>query len=153
MGVPVRVRPRLPKFYIIIMFSFITLGTNDLFLSSKFYDKLLKTLDIVKVISENRYIGYAKKDNFEFIKQGKSELIEFYLMSPFDQKNATNGNGTMIVFEAKTKEKVNEFHQIALNNGATNEGLPGSRHGEHYYAYIRDPEGNKICAFTPISKI
>ena len=50
----------------------------------------------------------------------------------------------MIVFEAKTKEKVNEFHQIALSNGAINEGLPGPRHGEHYYAYIRDPDGNKI---------
>ena len=135
------------------MFSFITLGTNDLPLSSKFYDKLLKPLDIVKVISEDRYIGYAKKDNFEFIQQGKSELIEFYLMSPFDKKKATNGNGTMIVFEAKTIEKVNDFYQIALNNGATNEGLPGPRHGEHYYAYIRDLEGNKICAFNPTYKI
>ena len=54
----------------------------------------------------------------------------------------------MIVFDAKTKEKVNEFYQIALRYGATNEGLPGLRNGEHYYAYIRDFKGNKICAFA-----
>ena len=44
----------------------------------------------------------------------KLELIEFYLMTPYNQKIATNGNGTMIVFDAKTKEKVNKFYQIAL---------------------------------------
>ena len=31
---------------------------------------------------------------------------------------------------------------------ALNEGLPGPRHGEHYYAYINDLDGNKICAFS-----
>ena len=52
----------------------------------------------------------------------------------------------------KAVEKVNEFHQIALSKGATNEGLPGPRHDENYYAYIRDLDGNKICAFASISK-
>ena len=53
----------------------------------------------------------------------------------------------------KTAEKVNVFHQIALNNGGTNEGLPGPRHGENCYAYIRDIDGNKICAFASTSAI
>ena len=135
------------------MFSFITIGTNNLFKSSKFYDELLKPLGIVKVVIEDRYIGYAKKNNLELIDQGKLELIEFYLMKPYNQKIATNGNGTMIVFDAKTVEKVNEFHQIALSNGGTNEGLPGPRHGENCYAYIRDIDGNKICAFASTSVI
>ena len=43
------------------MFAFITLGTNNLSLSSKFYDKLLESLGIFKVINQERYIGYAKK--------------------------------------------------------------------------------------------
>lgn len=130
------------------MFAFITLGTNDLSLSSNFYDKILECLDIFKIINEEMYVGYAKKNNFDLIKQGKSELIEFYLIKPYNQKKATNGNGTMIVFEAKTKHIVDQFHQVALNNGATNEGLPGPRHDQHYYAYIRDLEGNKICVFV-----
>ena len=122
------------------MFAFITVGTNNLKKSSQFYDELLKTLGIVRVIQDERYVGYSKEDNLE--------IIEFYIMCPFDKKEATIGNGTMISFEVKTPEKVNEFHQKALKIGATNEGFPGPRHGEDYYAYIRDLDGNKICAFA-----
>tara|TARA_B100001167_G_scaffold180465_1_gene136800 strand:+ start:74 stop:448 length:375 start_codon:yes stop_codon:yes gene_type:complete len=122
------------------MFAFITIGTNNLKKSSQFYDELLKILGIVRVIQDERYVGYSKEDNLE--------IIEFYIMSPFDKKEATIGNGTMISFDGKTPEKVNEFHQKALKIGATNEGFPGPRHGEDYYAYIRDLDGNKICVFA-----
>ena len=122
------------------MFAFTTIGTNNLKKSSQFYDELLKTLDIVRVIQDERYVGYSKEDNLE--------IIEFYIMCPFDKKEATIGNGTMISFDGKTPEKVNDFHQKALKIGATNEGFPGPRHGEDYYAYIRDLDGNKICAFA-----
>ena len=122
------------------MFAFITIGTNNLKKSSQFYDELLKTLGIVRVIQDKRYVGYSKEENLE--------IIEFYIMCPFDKKDATIGNGTMISFDAKTPEKVNEFHQKALKIGATNEGFPGPRHGEGYYAYIRDLDGNKICIFA-----
>ena len=122
------------------MFAFITIGTNNLKKSSQFYDELLKILGIVRVIQDERYVGYSKEDNLE--------IIEFYIMCPFDKKEATIGNGTMISFEVKTPEKVNEFHQKALKIGATNEGFPGPRHGEDYYAYIRALDGNKICVFA-----
>ena len=122
------------------MFAFITIGTNNLKKSSQFYDELLKTLGIVRVIQDERYVGYSKEDNLE--------IIEFYIMCPFDKKKATIGNGTMISFDGKNPEKVNEFHQKALKIGATNEGFPGPRHGEDYYAYIRDLDGNKICIFA-----
>ena len=122
------------------MFAFTTIGTNNLKKSSQFYDELLKTLGIVRVIQDERYVGYSKEDNLE--------IIEFYIMCPFDKKEATIGNGTMISFDGKTPEKVNEFHQKALKIGATNEGFPGPRHGEDYYAYIRDLDGNKICVFA-----
>ena len=122
------------------MFAFITIGTNNLKKSSQFYDELLKILGIVRVVQDERYVGYSKEDNLE--------IIEFYIMCPFDKKEATIGNGTMISFDGKTPEKVNEFHQKALKIGATNEGFPGPRHGEDYYAYIRDLDGNKICVFA-----
>ena len=122
------------------MFAFITIGTNNLKKSSQFYDELLKILGIVRVIQDERYVGYSKEDNLE--------IIEFYIMCPFDKKEATIGNGTMISFDGKTPEKVNEFHQKALKIGATNEGFPGPRHGEDYYAYLRDLDGNKICVFA-----
>ena len=52
----------------------------------------------------------------------------------------------MLAFLADSKEAVNKFHAIALTQGAVNEGLPGLRDDGNYYAYVRDPNGNKISA-------
>ncbi len=122
------------------MFAFITLGTNNLEKSAKFYDEILKILDIIRVDQDETYVGYAKKKT--------NNLADFYIMKPFDKNAATIGNGTMISFYFKSQSKVNEFHNKALSLGGTNEGDPGPRHGENYYAYIRDLDGNKICAYT-----
>ena len=42
------------------MFAFVTIGTNNLKKSSSFYDKILKPLNIKKVLIHERYYGYAK---------------------------------------------------------------------------------------------
>ena len=73
--------------------------------------------------------------------------IEFYLMRPHNKKEATFGNGTMITFSVDSKKGVDSFYNLALKLGAVDEGKPGPRHYEHYYAYFRDLDGNKICAF------
>ena len=123
------------------MFAFVTIGTNNLKKSSDFYDEVLKIFDIIKVDQDQRYVGYAKEKT--------DKLADFYLMKPFNNNEATIGNGTMISFEAKSPQKVNEFHNKAIELGAKNEGDPGPRHGENYYAYLRDLDGNKICVFCP----
>ena len=123
------------------MFSFITLGTNKLYKSKQFYDELLKSINIFNVEEEDGYVGYAKKDSLK--------KVEFYLMKPHNKKEATFGNGTMITFNIDSKEGVDNFYNLALKLGATDEGLPGSRHDENYYAYFRDLDGNKICAYCP----
>ena len=122
------------------MFSFITIGTNDLKNSKIFYNELLKSINIKNVIETDRYIGYAKNSSLN--------KVEFYLMLPHNKKTATFGNGTMITFEIISKKDVDMFYNLALQLGATDEGLPGPRHEEHYYAYFRDLDGNKICAFS-----
>ena len=122
------------------MFSFITIGTNDLKNSKIFYNELLKSINIKNVIETDRYIGYAKNSSLN--------KVEFYLMSPHNKKTATFGNGTMITFDIISKKDVDMFYNLALKLGATDEGLPGPRHEEHYYAYFRDLDGNKICAFS-----
>ena len=121
------------------MFSFVTLGTNDLKKSKFFYDALLKSIYIINVVDTDRYIGYAKKNTLE--------KIEFYLMRPHNKKKATFGNGSMITFNIDSKKEVDNFYHLALKLGATDEGSPGPRHEKDYYAYFRDLEGNKICAF------
>ena len=123
------------------MFSFVTLGTNDLKKSKIFYDELLKSIEILNAEEEEGYVGYAKKTSLN--------KIQFYLMKPHNKQEATYGNGTMITFTIHSKEGVNNFHNLALKLGAKDEGSPGPRHEEHYYAYFRDLDGNKICAFCP----
>ena len=122
------------------MFSFITIGTNDLKNSKIFYNELLKSINIKNVIETDRYIGYAKNSSLN--------KVEFYLMLPHNKKTATFGNGTMITFDIISKKDVDMFYNLALKLGATDEGLPGPRHEDHYYAYFRDLDGNKICAFS-----
>ena len=122
------------------MFSFVTIGTNNLAKSKLFYNELLQSINIIKVLENERYIGYAKKNTLE--------KVELYIMMPHNKQSATFGNGSMITFDINTKKKVESFYNLALKLGATNEGLPGSRHGVDYYAYFRDLDGNKICAFS-----
>ena len=122
------------------MFSFITLGTNNLKKSKIFYDELLQSINIKNVLETDRYIGYEKNSSLN--------KVEFYLMLPHNKQTATFGNGTMITFDIISKKKVDMFYNLALKLGATDEGLPGPRHQEHYYAYFRDLDRNKICAFS-----
>ncbi|MBT3777071.1 MAG: VOC family protein [Pelagibacteraceae bacterium] len=121
------------------MFSFVTLGTNNLLKSQFFYDQLLQSINIINVVETERYIGYAKKDSLD--------KVEFYIMMPHNKKEASFGNGAMITFSVDSMERVSDFYDLALSLGATDEGLPGPRHDEHYYAYFRDLDGNKICAY------
>ena len=123
------------------MIRFVTLGTNDLKKSSDFYDEILKILDIIRVEDEEgRYVGYSKEKT--------DKLAYFYIMSPFNKDKASIGNGTMISFDAQTPEKINKIHKKGIELGAINEGDPGPRHGENYYGYFRDLDGNKICVFA-----
>ena len=122
------------------MIGYAMVGTNDLQRSSHYYDAVLKPLGFVQVEVEHSYVGYAPKT--------RPTEIEFYVTKPFDQKPATFGNGTMIAFAAESRRAVDLFHSTALENGGTDEGAPGPRpaDGTIYYAYARDPDGNKICA-------
>ena len=123
-----------------MMFSFVTLGTNNLEKSKSFYNELLSSIGIVIVEEDDRYVGYARKD---------SQNIEFYLMKPHNKEEATFGNGTMITFTAESKESVINTYNLALKLGGKDEGGPGPRHEEHFYAYFRDLDGNKLCIFCP----
>jgi len=122
------------------MIAFVTIGTNDLKYAAKFYDKILLPFDIVQVNSDERYVGYS---NINY-----PEEIKLYIMKPYNKEAASIGNGTMIAFSANSKKIVDLFHSIGLENGGIDEGSPGPRHETDYYAYIRDLDGNKICAYT-----
>ena len=121
---------------------FVMVGTNDLEKSSKFYDAILNHLKMKRVTVTERYIGYGYSED---------DGAKFYITKPHNKETATIGNGTMVALSAETKEAVDKFHSTALENGAVNEGKPGSRSDGNYYGYVRDHDGNKIKARCVLS--
>ena len=121
---------------------FVMVGTNDLEKSSKFYDAILNHLEMKRVTVTERYIGYGFSED---------DGAKFYITKPHNKENANAGNGTMVALSAESKEAVNKFHVTALEIGAVDEGAPGERSDGNYYAYVRDPDGNKIAARCVLS--
>ena len=120
------------------IFSFVMVGSKDFKKSSKFYDAIFVPLKIKKIVTTERYVGYGHLN--------EPNDVKFYITKPRNGEAATYGNGTMVAFLADSREAVNRFHEIALKNGAVDEGLPGIREDKNYYAYVRDLDGNKITA-------
>ena len=124
------------------MIGYVMVGTNDLDQSIKFYDELLEVLDLERIERDDVCAGYSQRNN-----NGK---IEFYVTKPFNKEKATVGNGSQISFQTSSRELVDKFHDVGIKLGGASEGSGGERpEGSGvYYSYIRDLDGNKICAFT-----
>ena len=67
---------------------------------------------------------------------------------PYDGQPATAGNGSMFGLPAATKEQVDAAHAAGVAAGGTCDGPPGQRMPTFYGAYLRDPDGNKVCVFN-----
>jgi catechol 2,3-dioxygenase-like lactoylglutathione lyase family enzyme len=79
------------------------------------------------------------------------DVPEFMITKPVNGEPATHANGGTIGFRAANRAAVDAFHAQALANGGRCEGAPGPRAQAGptaYGAYVRDPDGNKLCAFT-----
>jgi catechol 2,3-dioxygenase-like lactoylglutathione lyase family enzyme len=122
------------------MFSHICLGTNDLAESIIFYDQVMSVLGVSRQDIGDTYAGYGSQED---IGSGVNCL---FIGNTFNGELATAGNGVNIALLAQTREQVDQFHQIALENGGYDEGAPGLRdvHPHFYAAYVRDPTGNKL---------
>lgn len=123
------------------MISYSTLGTNDMERSIRFYDPVFAALGGERTTTSATWTGYGRK--------GDRGL--FFLTRPFNREAATSGNGTMLAVLATDRAAVDAFHAAALANGGSCEGPPGVREGMDpvfYAAYVRDPDGNKLCAYV-----
>lgn len=123
------------------MFAYVMVGTSNPKRAAKFYDAALAPLGLVRSGGGDRYFGYAPKN--------APDKAQFFVTKPYNKKAASAGNGTMITLKAKSRKAVAEFHAAALANGGTDDGKPGPRpkDASNSYAYVRDPDGNKICAY------
>ena len=117
------------------MFSHVMLGVNDIEASKKFYDAVLGALGIGP--------GVDNKGRYFYI----SSAGVFAITKPINGEPATHGNGSTIGFRVDSVEQGDAFHAAGVANGGTTcEDPPGVRDGGMYLAYLRDPDGNKICA-------
>ena len=119
------------------MFSHIMIGTNDLERARTFYDAVLGTLGVPPGAIDRHRIFW------------RTPAGVFSVSLPIDGQPATVGNGSTIGFACQTPEQADAWHAAGLAHGGTGcEEPPGMRQGPNgrlYLAYLRDPDGNKLC--------
>ncbi len=120
------------------MFSHVMLGVNDLERSKAFYDAVLGTIGVGP--------GVANKNRYFYRGAGST----FAITTPINGEPATHGNGSTIGFTVQSASQGDAWHAAGVANGGTTcEDAPGFREGpmgKLYLAYLRDPDGNKLCA-------
>ena len=116
------------------MYSHMMVGSNDLERSKKFYDAL--------------FGKPGRTDDKGRLSYGRKGSV-FMVSNPIDGEPATHGNGSTIGFGFDTPEEVDAWHRRGIEAGGTAiEDPPGIRSnafGKLYLAYLRDPDGNKLC--------
>jgi len=125
------------------MLSHVSLGTHDAERAAAFYDPVLAVLGIGKGKRRGGSVDYS------------AAMIGFSLEQPVDGAPASVGNGVHVCFTAESREQVDAFHRVALEQGGADAGAPGLRpeYDAHYYAaFVRDPDGNKIEAVCFLAK-
>ena len=119
------------------MFSHIMIGTNNLDRAKAFYDAVLGVLAVPAGVVDHHRIFW------------RTPTGVFSATLPIDGQPATVGNGGTIGFACQSADQVDAWHAAGLANGGTPcEDPPGVREGATvrlYLAYLRDPDGNKIC--------
>jgi len=126
------------------MFSHVMVGTSDLERSRRFYDTVLGTLGIKPGFQDRHRIFW------------RSPAGSFGATLPINGEPHTVGNGSTIGFACESPEQVDRWHAAGIENGGTTcEDPPGVRQGPAgrlYLAYMRDPDGNKLCAMHRFPK-
>jgi catechol 2,3-dioxygenase-like lactoylglutathione lyase family enzyme len=122
------------------MYSHMMVGSNDLERSKRFYDALFEK--------------GGRQDDKGRLSYGRKGSV-FMVTKPIDGEPATHANGATIGFACDSPEEVEAWHQRGIAAGGTAiEDPPGIRSnafGTLYLAYLRDPDGNKLCGLHRVS--
>ena len=120
------------------MYSHMMVGSNDIQKSKQFYDATFKAIGGREGIQD-------EKGRLMYLHNGGV----FMVTKPIDGQPASAGNGCTIGV-AMSPEQADAWHRAGVDNGGTAiEDPPGVREGggmKMYLAYLRDPDGNKLCA-------
>ena len=118
-------------------------GSNDIERSRGFYDAVLGAIGGGAAMTNVAGSGHTR---LFYRTEGGTAFI---VTEPINGEPATVGNGSTVAFACVSPEKVREFHDVAVAHGGTSiEDEPGPRDspmGTIHLAYVRDPDGNKLC--------
>ena len=121
------------------MFSHMMVGSNDIARSKTFYDALFGAMG-------GKPGRLDDKGRLIYLHNGGAFLVS----PPIDGKPATHANGGTVGFTVKDGAEADAWHKAGVESGGTAiEDPPGVRTGgmgSMYLAYLRDPDGNKLCA-------
>ena len=121
------------------MFSHVMVGSNDLGRAKTFYDALFTAIG-------DKPGRYDAKGRLVYVRNGAA----FMVTTPLDGQPAHHANGGTIGFTMSDAKQAEAWHKAGVANGGTSiEDPPGVRQGATgriYLAYLRDPDGNKLCA-------
>jgi catechol 2,3-dioxygenase-like lactoylglutathione lyase family enzyme len=125
------------------MLSHVMIGCNDIERSKRFYDAVLGKLGAGEPLRNVAKTGHVRL----FYRHSGSM---FGITEPINGEAATFANGGTIGFKCDSPEQVRAFHDTAVAHGGNSiEEPPGMREGSlgpMYLAYVRDPDGHKLCA-------
>ncbi len=125
------------------MLNHLMVGTNDIERAKRFYDAVLGVLGAAEGARNVNATGQSRL----FYRHGGST---FGISEPIDGQLATHANGGTVGFKCQSAEQLRAFHDAAVAHGGTTiEQAPGPREskpGAAHMAYVRDPDGNKLCA-------
>lgn len=125
------------------MLNHVMLGSDDIERSKRFYDAVLGVLGAGEPVRNTAGTGHTRL----FYRHDGST---FGITEPINGEKASAANGGTIGFKCKSAEQVRAFHDAAVAHGGQSiEDEPGLRTGSMgplHLAYVRDPDGNKLCA-------
>lgn len=120
------------------MFSHVMIGVSDLERSKAFYDAIFEPLGIGP--------GVDNAGRYFYISPGGV----FAITLPIDGNPPTVANGSTVGFRVASAEQADAWHAAGLAAGGVSiEDPPGKRPSGMYLAYLRDPDGHKLCALCP----
>nr|WP_070958946.1 VOC family protein [Hyphomonas sp. Mor2] len=121
------------------MYSHMMVGSDDLDKAKVFYDATFQALGGKPGITD-------PKGRLIYLFNGGV----FMVSKPIDGAPATHANGGTIGLAMDSPEQADAWHTAGVAAGGTSiEDPPGWREqpsGRMYLAYLRDPDGNKLCA-------
>ena len=121
------------------MFSHMMVGSNDIDRSKRFYDAVFTAIG-------GKPGRQDEKGRLSYMHNGSI----FMVTPPIDGQPATPGNGCTVGIAVDGPEQAQQWQEAGVAAGGTAiEDPPGVRSGggmSLYLAYLRDPDGNKLCA-------